>query len=94
MKKPIIIVLILLILTLAIMVLLNFNNLTSVTGNSIFSDNYSYTKAICNETNYCADYEITCENNQVVQKTFTGKAIQYTDSWQDPRDNETINRSC
>lgn len=98
MKKSIIIVLILIILTSALIVLLNLNSLinitNSITGNTIFSNNYSYTKAICNETNYCEDYQITCENNQIIQKTFTGRAIQYSDSWQDPRDNETINKSC
>ena len=27
---------------------------------------YLVTKAICNETNYCEDYEIICQNNEII----------------------------
>jgi len=46
---------------------------------------YSYTKAICNSTNYCEDFEIQCDGKQVVSITPTGSAIQHAQNWQDPR---------
>lgn len=55
---------------------------------------YSYTKAICNENNYCEDYEINCEGNKVSSMKFTGAAIQNSFNWKDPRDKETIERLC
>jgi hypothetical protein len=56
---------------------------------------YSYTKAICNETNYCQDYEIVCKNGEIINKNpITGAAIQHPLDWKDPRDNETINELC
>ena len=57
-------------------------------------NSYSYTKAICNETNYCEDYEINCEGNKVVSMKFTGAAIQNSLSWEDPRDKESIEKLC
>ncbi len=66
----------------------------SMTGR-IVEDNYLFTKAICNETNYCQDYEIICNSKGLVNtKQITGAAVQYTADWKDPRDNETINRLC
>jgi len=87
MRKLVLVVLIFLILTLVFIVIINYKN--NLTGNIILSDKHHYTTAICNETNYCADYEITCENNTIINKTFTGAAVQYPESWQDPRNNET-----
>ena len=56
---------------------------------------YSYTKAICNETNFCQDYEIICNGNELVEtKSITGATIQHLKNWKDPRDIETIKRVC
>jgi len=56
--------------------------------------NYTYTKAICNET-YCQDYEIVCNNNTIVDiKPITGAIIQTLPNWKDPRDKERINGFC
>ena len=56
---------------------------------------YSYTKAICNETNYCQDYEIACKNGEVISKSpITGAAVQFSTNWKDPRDNEAIEKLC
>ncbi len=57
--------------------------------------NYTYTKAICNETNFCQDYEIVCDNTTVVDiKPITGAIIQHSSDWKDPRDKERINGFC
>ena len=57
--------------------------------------NYSYTKAICNENNYCQDNIIKCKDNNVVEITpITGAAVQFSENWKDPRDSKTINKLC
>jgi len=57
-------------------------------------NSYSYTKAICNETNYCEDYEINCNEEKVTNMKFTGAAIQNSFNWEDPRDKEAIEKLC
>ena len=69
MKKLILILIAIIILTLLSMIILvqiNKRN-TSITASVIeeLKSNYSYTKAICNSTNFCQDYEITCKNNKI-----------------------------
>lgn len=60
------------------------------TGNTIQQQEYTYTKAICNESNFCQDYIITCENNEVSKKTpITGAITQHSENWIDPRGNNT-----
>ena len=55
---------------------------------------YTQTKAICNETNYCQDYYVSCNTNGIVQSTpLTGAVIQHDSSWEDPR-NETEKELC
>ena len=75
-------------------ILLNQN----LTGRAIETENkqtYSYTKAICNETNYCQDYEIICEEDKLINKQpITGAAVQHSENWKDPRDEEMIDRLC
>lgn len=57
--------------------------------------NYSYTKAICTENNYCEDNIIKCKNKKVIEiSPITGAAVQFSDDWKDPRDSETINKLC
>lgn len=58
-------------------------------------DRYSFTKAICNETNYCQDYEIICNNNELIDiRPIIGAAIQQDEDWKDPRDIETRDKLC
>jgi|TARA_Y100000034_G_scaffold35512_2_gene43534 hypothetical protein len=67
----------------------------SLTGKVIENINsYSYTKAVCNNSNYCEDYEVSCEGNNLVSFTPTGAAIQLDNNWKDPRDKESIERLC
>ena len=74
---------------IGILIFLLFN---STTGETI--RNYSWTKAICNENNYCQDYEIVCNGKDVVRIVPTGAVIQNSPNWKDPRDEETINKFC
>ena len=64
------------------------------TGNVII-DRYSYTKAICNETNYCQDYEIACKENETLYiKPITGAAVQQPKNWKDSRSENMRNKEC
>lgn len=93
--KKITIVLLLFLTLIGAIFLLYFNiSRQGITG-AIIINEYSYTKAICNETNYCQDYEISCKNGEVISKTpITGAEIQFPSDWKDPRDDEAINKLC
>jgi capsular polysaccharide biosynthesis protein len=60
---------------------------TILTGQAVTDEKeYTYTKAICNVSNFCQDYEIACKNKQVVsQSPITGAVIQHDADWKDPR---------
>ncbi len=91
-----------LIIILIILELLAFK--TNITGNIIkynqednkeIPDKYSYTKAICNSSNYCQDHEISCESNKITQiKPITGAVVQFDENWEDPRDEEQKDKLC
>lgn len=92
MKKTIIIIAILLIAIVSF-VLISQN--LNPTGKAIEEEYYTYTKAICNESNYCQDFIISCDGNKTLEiKSITGAAIQHSRSWQDPRTKEQIEKSC
>jgi len=59
-----------------------------------FADNHMYTKAICDENNYCEDYKIACINKKIVEITPTGSAVQYLETWKDPRTEKVIKTIC
>ena len=60
-----------------------------------FLDNYTYTKAICDDNNYCQDNVVSCDGKNVVSITpITGAAVQMDDDWKDPREDEEINKLC
>lgn len=93
MKKRIIFALIAVLLVLV--GILFFYLSANITGETIKEYSYSYTKAICNETNYCQDYEIKCEGNTTIsQNPISGAVIQNPNNWRDPRDEESINKLC
>ncbi len=55
----------------------------------------SYTEAICNETNYCQDYEVYCREEEFVKMSpLTGAVVQHSEDWKDPRDKKTIEELC
>ena len=84
MKKWIIILVIFLLIAIFIF---NFPP-KKITGEAV-SDFYTYTKAICNESNFCQDYVITCEENMTLEiRSITGSAVQFSENWEDPRQKE------
>lgn len=57
--------------------------------------NYSYTKAICTDSNLCQDNVIYCKNKQVVEMVpLVESTTQFSKNWQDPRSQEDIDRLC
>ena len=43
---------------------------------------HSHTKAICDDQNLCQDYEIFCENNEIVKMNpITGAVVQFPEDW-------------
>jgi hypothetical protein len=90
---------ILIFIAIIIIFLLSFLLLNrSLTGNVIRQQElnlYSYTKAICNSTNYCQDNEITCEGNTTISVIpITGAVIQHSKEWIDPRDEKEKDKLC
>jgi len=54
-----------------------------------------FTKAICNETNFCQDYEITCEGNKKIKiNPIENASAQFSLEWQDPRSLKEIEKLC
>lgn len=47
---------------------------------------YSYTKAICDESNYCEDYYIECDGKKEIKISPTGFSIQQDKNWEDTRE--------
>lgn len=89
-------------------VLFYFNN-NGITGNIIANtlnrnnnqnniknlDDYTYTKAICNSSNFCQDHLIKCDGNKLIASTpITGSAVQFSGDWEDIRTKEEIDRLC
>jgi len=64
-------------------------------GNETRPRVYTYTKAICNDSNHCQDYEIVCEGN-ITKSTnaITGRTVKFPKYWKDPRNKEEIERLC
>ena len=93
MKIKIILIILILILTLTITLLI-IQSQQNITGQAI-RNNYTFTKAICNNSNYCQDYEIICESNTLKEiRPITGAAVQYPETWKDPRTKEQIEKLC
>ncbi len=98
MKKTSIAIIILLIV-LAIIIFFYINN--TITGKTIEEDeydslkNYSYTKAICDKTKFCQDYEIKCQDKEVISVVaLTGAVAQFSPDWEDPRSEDERDRLC
>ncbi|MCK5321104.1 hypothetical protein KAJ38_00840 [Candidatus Pacearchaeota archaeon] len=92
MKKTIIISLTTIILILSIAF---FLIKPQITGYSIRPPEYSYTRAMCDESNYCQDYEINCYNGRLVRlKLITGASVQHPSDWKDPREKIDIEDLC
>jgi hypothetical protein len=77
------------ILTIILLTLIFILTQPFITGRAIQElhlNYYTYTKAICNETNFCQDNIITCQDQKLIStKPITGAIIQHPEDWQDPR---------
>ena len=72
-----------------------FLTITLQLNGKTIEEKYTYTKAICNETNFCQDHVIACENKELTSiKPITGAVIQHSENWEDPRDKESIETLC
>ena len=66
-----------------------------ITGNiQEESFQYSFTKAVCNENNYCEDYEIVCKDNNMLEFNPTGFTVQFPSEWKDKRNKDNIEKKC
>jgi len=83
MKNHIIIALITIIFG-ALLFLLSYNFV--LTGQSINTDHYTYTTAICNENNECQDVLIECRDNEVKSLTPISNVVKFSDDWKDIRE--------
>ncbi len=60
--------------------------LKSINNKTDLLKNYSFTKAVCNSTNYCQDYEIVCNNGEIIKMSpISGAVVQFSKNWKDPR---------
>jgi hypothetical protein len=96
--KILLIIVILIIIIIGAIVFLNSNLTGNIIKEQTFNDTsnvHMYTKAICNETNFCQDAEIVCEGNETVSVTpITGAVIQHENDWQDPRPEQDKDKLC
>ena len=91
-KTAILMVILAIILVLTALFFIIFGQ-ENVTG-EVISSGYSYTKAICNESNYCEDYEVVCEVGILKSLTPTGYVAQLSEDWVDERDDKNFDRLC
>src|SRR3989344_4232118 len=88
----------LLFLTLTLAAVFLFSGEFSFAGNFVSAfegdgnSSRSFTKAICTESNYCEDYEISCENGELLRFNPTGYAVQFPQVWKDSRIFEDVGR--
>ena len=88
------IVLILCLISLILISTFSSKVTTRVIEKESLADEKGFTKAICNENNYCKDYKIICDKNNVKSLTPTGFAIQNPENWNNPRTPEQIDKVC
>jgi hypothetical protein len=87
-----IIVLLAMILVVSILLISLFGATMSKFSSKI-EVNRTWTKAICNGK-VCQDYEIACNNKNLVSLSTTGNFIKISSDWKDPRNEENINKLC
>lgn len=90
-KTKVIGIIVLLLIIIGVIYIIYPQGLTA----NVIESRYTYTKAICNSSNFCQDYEIICvEGDFVEMRAITGATIQLFSDWQDPRDEKIINSLC
>lgn len=95
-EKLLALLILIVILLTAIIAITTINEgITGALINSKNGDYYSWTKAICDQSNYCQDYVIECEGENLIRMSpITGATIQNSRDWKDPRDQEIIDGLC
>lgn len=84
----------LLVLLAVALSILAYNVIDVITAQETTAQNYSYTKAIC-ENGICQDYIIECNGTKIISQTpITGAAITLPTGWEDPRPQELIEGFC
>jgi hypothetical protein len=84
-------IVILAVIAIALSAILGISLVRQLTGFAI-QNYYTYTKAICNDSNYCQDYEIVCNGNDIVTTNpINGAVVQNPEDWEDPRPEEERN---
>ena len=82
-KYKILVVTIIILILLSIFLYTNSNK--KITGEVITELN-TYTTAICNDSNFCQDYIVKCENTEIKELSpITGAVTQKPDKWIDKR---------
>jgi hypothetical protein len=83
-KKIVLVGLILIVIATSSILLLK--SPSGITGEVVLDDYPHYTKAICYENKSCQDYEIYCEDEELVRMVaISGAVIQHLSDWVDPR---------
>ncbi len=83
------------ILILGLIGSLSFLVVTILDSENITINDYSFTKAICTDENYCEDNLVVCKNNALVSITpIGGASAKFPKDWEDPRSEEQINKLC
>ena len=54
----------------------------------------TWTKAVCNEENYCLDIQITCSEDRVIGIKPTDEGAYFPEDWEDPRPIEMLEKWC
>lgn len=94
MKKLITIITLLIVILASILIFITVKNPYILTGKITSNPDieiYSYTKAICNENNFCQDYYIKCNGKQVQDMSPIKNAyVQYPQDWNDPREKRKL----
>ncbi|UCD20518.1 MAG: hypothetical protein JSW08_01930 [archaeon] len=62
--------------------------------NSLNKKIFTWTKAVCDENNYCTDFEIRCEANEMVGMRAISDPVKFSENWIDPRSEESKNKWC
>ena len=89
-KRDILLLCITIFLALSLMVLGGALSLESFSR-----DNVSvWTKAICNEDNYCIDVRITCRGGRIAEISPVQEGVHFPDEWRDTRTDELRERWC
>ncbi|MDP1729055.1 MAG: hypothetical protein Q8L27_02525 [archaeon] len=90
------IALFLLILTTTLISGLIYQDKIKITGKTTSEEtsNEVFTKALCDNNNYCRDYVYTCKNENLVSIIATEAYIQHSPNWKDLRDDNIKYKSC